>query len=53
MIEIILHTLGFCGENHPKLVDFIPFYTYIIEYINIQRLPIRLIIPGTFNNSMC
>lgn len=46
MIDIVLHTLGFCGDIHPKIVDILPYYYYLIEYVNIQRLPIRFLIPG-------
>jgi len=42
MIEIILHTLGLCGETHPKLIDFIPLSKYIIES--------RQALAYTFNN---
>jgi hypothetical protein len=32
MVETILHTLGLCGETHPKLLDLFPFLSYISEY---------------------
>jgi len=32
MVEAILHTVGFCGENHPKVVDLFPIYSYLLEY---------------------
>ena len=34
MIESILHTLGLCGEPHPKLFDLAYIYSYIIENKN-------------------
>jgi hypothetical protein len=34
MIESILHTLGACGEPHPKLFDLGYIYLYIIENKN-------------------
>jgi hypothetical protein len=34
MLETILHTFGFCGEPHPKLLDLAPIISYIIEYKN-------------------
>lgn len=27
-----MHSLGICGEPHVKLLDFIPFYSYLTEY---------------------
>ena len=32
MIETVMHTLGLCGENHPRVVDFLPIYSYLVEY---------------------
>ena len=34
MIETIIHTLGFCGEAHPRLFDLAIFHSYIIENKN-------------------
>jgi hypothetical protein len=34
MVETILHTLGLCGESHPKLVDLASIYSYIVENKN-------------------
>ena len=34
MLETILHTFGFCGESHPKLLDLASIYLYIIENKN-------------------
>ena len=31
MIDIILHSLGLCGDSHPKIVDFHWIFSYIIE----------------------
>ena len=32
MIDTAIHTLGLCGENHLKVIDIFPFYSYIVEY---------------------
>ena len=31
-MEPVLHILGLCGENHPRMFDLIPIYSYFIEY---------------------
>lgn len=31
VIDTLLHTIGICGEPHVKVVDIIPFYSYIVE----------------------
>jgi hypothetical protein len=34
MVETVIHTLGICGEPHPKFFDLVYIYSYIIEYKN-------------------
>lgn len=31
-MEAVLHVLGLCGENHPRMLDLIPIYSYLTEY---------------------
>jgi|FLOH01.1.fsa_nt_gi hypothetical protein len=34
MLDTMIHTLGLCGEAHPRLFDLVLFYSYIIENKN-------------------
>lgn len=31
MMEIFLHTIGICGDPHPKLLELAPILSYIYE----------------------
>lgn len=31
MMETFIHSVGFCNEAHPKLLDLAYLYSYIIE----------------------
>jgi hypothetical protein len=41
MLETFLHTFGLCGESHPKLVDLVAIYSYIIENKNAFAYTLR------------
>jgi hypothetical protein len=41
MEEVIKHTIGVCGENHPHLFNLSAFLVGIVGYISYIKLKIR------------